>query len=134
MKRTIRRYKLGYALGATLCFIGLVALAVVLWKAWYEVSSAADPTSAFWALLWTEQLSLLPGIEFKLMYLMILAAATLSLAAVVFAFSRQWFSLPGVAIKLQCPFCKRQWSARYDRGQVLCPHCNHLVHPRMIEE
>jgi len=134
LKRTIQRYKLGYAISATLCFIGIVALLVVIREAWSEVSSSPDPLSVFWSLLWTKQFSLTSGIEFKLMYLIILAAATLTSGAAVFAFSRQWFSLPGKTIKFQCPFCKKYWRASYDRGQVICPHCRHLVHPKMNEE
>lgn len=134
MKRTIRRYKLGYALGATLCFIGLTALLVVIWKAWPEVSSGADPVSTFWTFLWEEQLNLIPGVESKFVYFIILAVVTLTSGAAVFAFSRQRFFLPGKTMKLKCPFCKKQWRASYDRGQVMCPHCHHLVHPKMIEE
>ncbi len=134
MKRTIRRYKLGYVLGATLCFIGLTALSVVMWRAWPEISLNADPVSAFWTFLWAEQLSLFPGVEFKFVYLIILAVATLSSAVIVFAFSRQWFSLPTLSMKLQCPFCKKYWRVSYNAGQVLCPHCRHLVHPKRVEE
>lgn len=131
--RTIRRYKLGYIVGATLCLIGLIALLVVLWRAWPQLSSNPNPIAAFWNSLWEEQLSLIPGVQFKLLYFIILAAATLISGAAVFAFSRQWFFLPGRIMRLQCPFCKKYWKTSYDRGQILCPHCRHLVHPRITE-
>ncbi len=134
MKRTIRRYKLGYALSATLCLIGTAALLLVILKTWPEVSSNSSPLSIFWDSLWRDEPSLVPGVQFKLMYFMILAAATLTSGAAVLRFSRQCFFLPDKEMKLQCPFCKKQWKASYDRGQVLCPHCHHLVHPKMIEE
>ncbi len=134
MGRTIRRYKLGYVLGAILCFIGLVALAIVVWDAWPHLSSSVDPMSTFWTFLWEEQLNLIPGVESKPMYFITLAAATLISGAAVLAFSRQWFFLPGETKKLQCPFCRKQWIAGFDRGQVVCPHCNHVVHPRLIEK
>lgn len=134
LRRTIRRYRLGYVLGAILCFIGLAALAVVGWKVWPQISSSVDPVSTFWTFLWEEQLSLIPGVEFKPMYLIVLSGATLTSGAAVLAFSRQWFFLPEEMKKLQCPFCKKQWTASFDRGQVVCPHCNHLVHPRLIEK
>lgn len=133
MKGTIRRYKLGYIVSATLCLIGLIALLVVLWKTWPQLSSNPNPLSAFWNSLWEEQLSLIPGVQFKLLYFIILAAATLISGAAMFAFSRQWFFLPGKTMRLQCPFCKKYWKASYDRGQILCPHCRHLVHPRITE-
>ena len=134
MKMTVRRHKLGYVLGATLCFIGLTIFLIVLWKAWPKLSSEADPMSAFWAFLWEEQLILTHDIEFKLAYFVILAVATLISGIAVLMFSRQKFFLPGKTMKLQCPFCKKKWRAGYPRGQVTCPHCRHSVHPRMIEE
>jgi hypothetical protein len=134
LKKAIRRYKLGYALAAILCFIGVIALLTVVWIIWPQIASSPDPFSVFWTSLWEEQVNWISGIEFKLMYFVILAATTLPLGVIVFAFSRQWFFLPGNVIKLQCPFCKRFWRARYDGGQVLCPHCQHLIHPRMSED
>jgi hypothetical protein len=131
LKEAIRRYKLGYALGITLSAIGLTALSILIWKAWPETSSSPDPLSAFWNYLFTGQLSFIPGVEFQPLYLVILAAITLGCALPVFLFSRQKFLLPGRPMQLECPFCKKQWHARYDRGQVLCPHCHHLVHPKM---
>jgi len=125
---------LGYVLGATLCFIGLAILFVVVWKAWPKLYSNADPVSTFCVFLWEEPLILIPGVEFKPAYFIILAAATLIAGVAVLAFSRQKFFLPGKTMKLQCSFCKKKWRASYDRGQVMCPHCHHLVHPKMIEE
>lgn len=132
--KTIRRYKLGYALGGTLCVIGFTALFIVFWKVWPQISSNTYSLSGFWALLWEEKLRWIPGVEFKLAYFIILAAITLTSGAAILMFSRQRFFLPGKTMKLQCPFCKKQWRASYDRGQVLCPHCRHLVHPKMIGE
>ncbi len=106
----------------------------MLWNAWPSVTSSAEPLSAFWAFLWEEQLNIISGIEFKMMYLVILAAVAIPSGIAVLMFSRQWFFLPGRTISLQCPFCKKLWHASYDRGQVLCPHCHHLIHPKMIEE
>ena len=134
MKNTIRRYKLGYILGTTLCLAGVLLLLAVAWKAWPQVSSEADPMSAFWAFLWEEKFTLTSSVEYKLVYLLISAAAMLTSGIAVILFSRQRFFLPSKVMRLQCPFCKKQWSSSYDRGQVLCPHCHHLVHPKLIEE
>lgn len=133
MKRTIRRYKLGYVLGGALCFIGLASILFVVWKAWPQISSSPDPLSHFWTFLWEEQLSLVPSVELKLSYFAILAATMLIAGTTVLMYSRQLFFLPGKTMTLRCPFCKKQWLASYDRGQVLCPHCHHLVHPKMVD-
>ncbi|HUV98281.1 MAG TPA: hypothetical protein VMW14_02125 [Candidatus Paceibacterota bacterium] len=134
MKKAIRRYKLGYGLGIALSAIGLTALSVLIWKAWPEASSSRDPLSAFWNYLFTGQLSFVPSVEFRPLYLVILAVITLSCALAVFLFSRQKFLLPGRTMQLECPFCKKHWHASYDRGQVLCPHCHHLIHPKMTPQ
>jgi hypothetical protein len=134
LKRTLRRYRLGYILSAILCLIGLISLSIVILKSWPQMGSSSDFFSAFWVSLWEENLSLIPGLEFRLAYFLILSVATFVSAVAVFMFSRQSFLLPGKAFRLQCPFCKKFWRASYDRGQVLCPHCHHLVHPRMTEQ
>jgi hypothetical protein len=134
VKKAVRRYKLGYALGTMLCVIGVMALLTVVWRTWPQIASSPDPAAVFWTALWEQQLSLISGVDVKLMYFLVLAATTLTSGALVLAYSSQRFFLPGNVMKLQCPFCKRFWHARYDRGQVLCPHCQHLIHPRMIEE
>ncbi|UCE96232.1 MAG: hypothetical protein JSV51_01080 [Candidatus Bathyarchaeota archaeon] len=134
MRSALRRYKTGYLIGAILCLIGLIALLVLVWEAWPEVSYEEDPISAFWTFLWTGQFNLISGIEVKPMYLIILSVTALIFGMAVFAFSRQRFFLPGKNFKLQCPFCKKYWKAGYDRGQVSCPHCRHLVHPKLAEE
>ncbi|MGB9134775.1 MAG: hypothetical protein WCC63_04220 [Candidatus Bathyarchaeia archaeon] len=134
MRGTIRRYRLGYALGAVLCLIGIVSLLAVAWKAYEGMATTDDPMYVFWSFIWKEELGSLMGIQFKPVFLLILAAVTLVSGGAVFAFSRQRFFLPGKILKLQCPFCRKYWTASYDRGQVLCPHCNHLIHPKIIEK
>jgi hypothetical protein len=134
MKRILRRQKSGYALSLILCFIGVTALFMPLWKTWPKTSSSQHPLSTFWALLWTEQLDFIPGVEFKLAYLTILGAVTLIFGVVIWSLSRQWFSPAGQTVLFQCPFCKKQWRASPDKGLVRCPHCHQLVHPKMIEE
>lgn len=134
LTKAIRRYKFGYVFGVVLCIISCMVIAFAVWKTWPEISGNVNPLSAFWDFLWVEEIDLVPGVEFKLTYLVVLAGALLCLGVGVIAFSRQWFFLPGKTMKLQCPFCKKFWRAGYNRGQVLCPHCRHLVHPRIIEE
>ncbi len=133
MKRILRRQRSGYALALILCLIGLIALLVTLWKTWSEVSSAQDPFSVFWTLLWTYEFDFIPGIGFKLAYLTILGAVSMIVGVVILILSRQWVSLPGETTLFQCPFCKKRWRAIRDKGLVHCPHCNQLVHPTMVE-
>lgn len=135
MIKLLRRKKSGYALSLILCLTGLIALFVVLWKTWPEVSSAQNPISTFWTLLWREQLDFIPSVEFKLVYLVILGTVMLISGIVVLAFSRQWFHLPaGETALFQCPFCKKQWRANKDQQLANCPYCRKQTYPRMVEK
>jgi len=134
MKRILRRQKSGYALALILCLIGLTALIVTLWKTWREVSSAQDPASTFWTLLWTQKLDFILGIEFKLGYFIILGAVSIIAGVIIWILSRQWLFIPGETVLFQCPFCKKHWKAIRDKGLVHCPHCRQLVHPTMVEK
>ncbi len=131
--KTLRKYKLGYALSAILSVTSLAAIFAVIWKIWPTLSSSADPLHAFWNYIWSDDFGPILGIQFKPVFLIILASATLVLATAFLAFSRQWFFLPGKTLKLECPFCRKRWQASSDRGQVVCPHCHHLVHPKMAK-
>ncbi|HVP40547.1 MAG TPA: hypothetical protein VMS95_01170 [Candidatus Krumholzibacteriaceae bacterium] len=134
MKKVLRKQKSGYAVSFVLWFLGLFALFWVLWKTWPEVSVASSPFSVFWDALWTETLVFLPGVEFKLVYLVVLAVALLVTGFSVFWWSRKWFSLGGSNSWLQCPFCQKRWRTSPDKALVHCPYCNHLVHPVLVEE
>jgi DNA-directed RNA polymerase subunit RPC12/RpoP len=104
-----------------------------VWKTWPQISSAENPLSTFLTLLWTENLDLIQGSEFKLVYLIILGDAMLVTGVVVWILSRQWFYLLGKNVWFQCPFCKKKWKSIGDKALVHCPHCRQLVHPRIIE-
>lgn len=132
MKRTLRRQKSAYALSLMLCLIGLTAFIATLWKTWPEASSAQNPLSTFISLLWTEKLNFIPGLQFKLIYLIILGDVMLISGVVIWVLSRQWLLLPEEITLFQCPFCKKKWSARPNKALVHCPHCRQLVHPRIV--
>jgi len=134
MRKILRRQTSGYVLSFLLCSSGLAALFTVLWKTWPQVSSSENPVSIFWESLWTEKLDLFQGFEFKLVYLIVLAAAMLVAGVVVLALSRQWFLLAGEKTLFQCPFCRKQWKASPDKALVHCPHCRQLVHPQPVEQ
>jgi len=135
MFRILRRQKSGYALSLILCLIGLTSLFVALWKTWPKVISAQNPFSAFWTLLWREQLDFIPSIEFKLVYLVILGTVMLISGVVILGLSRQWFYLPaGEIVLFQCPFCKKQWRGHKNQALVNCPYCRQQTYPRMVEK
>lgn len=134
MRRIIRRKKSGYALGFTLCFIGLTVLLAVLWKAWPNVSASDDVFSALESYLWTNHFDFGFGVGLKLTHLTMMGAAALVLGIFVLAFSRQVFSVyAGENVLLQCPFCRNRWKARRARGLAECPHCRQFVEPRVVK-
>ena len=129
MRRIIRRKKSGYALGFTLCLIGLIALSAVLWKAWPNVSASNDVFSALESYLWTKQFDFGFGVGLKLMHLAIMGAATLFSGIFVLALSRQVFFVSAENVLLQCPYCKNHWKAKRAKGFAECPYCRQFVQP-----
>jgi len=134
MKKILRKQKSAYALSLMLCFMGITALLATLWRTWPTVSSAENPFSTYSTLLWTEKLNLIPSLEFKLIYLVILGDVMLISGVVIWALSREWFFLPGEIVWFQCTFCKKKWRASGDKALVHCPHCRQLVHPKMVKK
>ncbi|MGQ9565721.1 MAG: hypothetical protein ACUVT5_04160 [Candidatus Bathyarchaeales archaeon] len=135
MKRVLRRQKSGYAVSFLFWFFGLAALFWVFWKVWPDVSSGGgDMFSVFWELLWSETLSFVPWVEFKLAYLVVFASVMLVVGFIVFGLSRRWFVLGGKNSLLQCPWCNKRWRSSPDKALVLCPHCRQLVHPTLVDE
>jgi hypothetical protein len=128
MKRIIRRKKSGYALGFALCFVGLIVLFAVLWKAWPNVSDSPDVFSALGSYLLTKQFDF-GGVSLNLMDLTIIGAAVLALGFFVLAFSRKVFSVSGENVLLKCPYCKNHWKASRASGYAECPHCRQFVQP-----
>jgi hypothetical protein len=132
--RILRRQRSAYALSLVLALAGITALLITLWKTWPQISSVNDPFSTFLALLWTEKLDFIPGVEFKLIYLVVLGDAMLISGVVVYVLSVQWFYLPGRVVWYQCPFCHKDWKSSGTKALIHCPHCRQLVHPTLIEK
>jgi hypothetical protein len=132
--KIFRRQNSAYALSLLLCVLGTAALLTTLWRTWQQVSSAKDPFLTFLTLLWTEKLDFIPGLEFKLVYLVILGDAMLVSGVVAYILSVQRFYLPGKIVWYRCPFCHKDWRSSGDKALVHCPHCRQLVHPIMIEK
>lgn len=129
-----RRQKSAYALSLLLCLMGIAALLTTFWKTWPQVSSAKDHFSTFLTLLWTKNLDIVPGFEFKLVYLVVLGDAMLISGVIVGILSVQRFYLPGKVVWYRCPFCHKDWKSSGTEALVHCPHCRQLVHPTMIEK
>jgi hypothetical protein len=132
--RILRRQRSAYALSLILALAGITALLITLWKTWLQISSVKDPFSTFMKLLWTEKLDFISGVEFKLIYLVVLGDVILISAVVVYVLSVQWFFLPGKIVWYRCPFCHKDWRSSGDKALVHCPHCRQLVHPTLIEK
>jgi len=132
--KILRRQKSAYMLSLIFCLVGIVALLVTLWKTYPQLSSSGDPFSTFLSLLWTEKLTLISGLEFKLIYLVILGDVLLISGVALWILSRQWFLLPGKTVWFQCPFCNKKWRSIGDKALIHCPHCRQLVHPRITEK
>jgi len=136
MRRILRRQRSGYALSFLLWLLGIAALLLVFWKTWPSVYTANNPFSAFWESLWNEMLDFIPGVEFRLVYLIVFASAMLVTGVIVFGLSRQWFLVGGEDQTLQCPWCKNYWKTKSHASRpamVLCPHCRHMVHPVFVD-
>jgi DNA-directed RNA polymerase subunit RPC12/RpoP len=114
--------------------MGIIALLATVWKTWPQISSAKDPFSTFLSLLWTDKLDFISGLEFKLVYLVVLGDAMLIAGVAVYIMSVQWAYLPGQTVWYRCPFCNKDWRSSGDKALVHCPHCRQLVHPIMIEK
>jgi len=131
MRRMLRREKSGYTLGVILCLIGLLLLAVVLWKAWLHVSVSQLALSELWSYLWTEQLDFPLGVGFKLIYFTIVGTLIFFSGIVLLALSQKWFTLSGETVLLKCPYCKNHWRASRAKGWAECPHCRQFIQPHV---
>jgi hypothetical protein len=131
--RILIRQKSALVLSLIFCLLGIFALFFTLWTIYPRLSSG-DPLSTFLSLLWSENLTLIPWLEFKLAYLVILGIALMVSGIIIWVLSKQWIVLPGRTVWFQCPFCNKKWRATGDKALVHCPHCNQLIHPRMTEK
>ena len=134
MRKILRTQKSAYTLSVILFLLGTMAVVTALWKTWPQVSTASNPFSTFFNLLWSERLDFVPGLEFKLMYLFVLRDAMLISGLVTWVLSRQWLLVPGKTVWYLCPFCKKKWRSTEDKALVHCPHCRQLIHPTLTEK
>jgi len=95
MRKILRTQKSAYTLSLILFLLGTMAVTIALWKTWPRVSTAGNPFSTFFNLLWSERLDFVLGLEFKLIYLFVLGDAMLISGLVTWVLSRQLFLVPG---------------------------------------
>jgi len=133
MKRVLRKQKSVYALSLFLIIVGILALALVLWKTYPRISVSQNPLSTFLSLLWEENISIVNNVAFRLVYLVIFGDVALVLGFILWLLSRQWLTVPEKFVWYECPFCKKRWKAVGDKALVHCPHCRQLVHPKIVE-
>ena len=117
MRKVLRKSRYGYALGVVLFLIGISAIIYTFWRVWLETGSFNEFLAVFWNLLWTEEIDLVAGISFKLIFLFIFGMTALIFSALILAFSRKWF-VAGEKVLVEYPFCKRRW--RTDPKRLLC--------------
>lgn len=129
-----RRQRSAYALSLLLCLVGLVALLVTLWMTWPQISVASNPLSTFLTLVWTKNLDFIPGVEFKLVYLVVLGDILLISGVIVGVLSFQRVYLPGKVVWYKCPWCHKDWKSSGIKALMHCPHCRQMVHPLIIEK
>lgn len=116
-------------LGAFLCLLGLIALAVVLWKAWPTASASTNLFASLWSTILSEQIEIVSVASFRLVYLFVLGVFFLGLGVISVVLSRQVFYGAGSPVLLKCPYCNNSWNAKRARGYAECPHCRKFVKP-----
>ena len=132
MRKILRKSRYGYALGVVLFLIGISAIIYAFWRVWLETGSFSEFLTAFWNLLWTEEINLTARVSFKLIFLFIFGMTALIFSTLILAFSRKWFVI-GEKVLVECPFCKRRWRTDPQKALVHCPYCRQLIHPRIVE-
>jgi hypothetical protein len=141
---TILRKKTGYALGVLFCIIGVLLLALVLWKLWNaEVFLQPDILLAL-----TEQLEVSPfGLGLQLLHYTFIGFILLVVGAGILVARREKIQVvEEVTVLLECPRCKKQWeeplgkeqlkSMGYPQVKTLsrrkCPSCGKFIRPKII--
>jgi len=134
MKRKIfRKEKSGYTLGLIFCLLGIILLAVVVWKIFTDMSSSQSLISNLWSYLWTQQIDFPLGASFKLIFFWGSGVAVLLTGTLILVISHKWFNVSGGNVWLTCPYCKNRWQTNRAKGRVECPHCRQFIQPQVMK-
>ena len=149
MRMTILKKKTGYALGLSLCIIGIVILLLVLWSL-YEAEALTSLSDVSGQLLEGEFAVL--GIELKLIGLKpihytLLGVVLLVVGSAILVARRERVTVTEeVTVLLECPYCKNQWresmskthleSIGYPQVRTLsrhkCSKCAKFIRPKIV--
>jgi hypothetical protein len=133
MRQIIRTKRSGQILGCILCLLGFLALLVVFWKAWPNLSGSSDVLSSLWSQVLHEEIRVGSMLTLKLIYITVGGSGLLILGMLVLALSRQIFYV-SAQTTLQCPYCRNQWTARRAMGWAECPFCRKFIQPHVVKK
>jgi len=149
MRMTIIKKKTGYALGLSLCIIGIIMLLIPVWKMWTgEVFTSSDMLSALKASLWTEYTDIALGIGLKPIHYTVFGIAFVIIGSAILIARREKVTVTEEAtVMLECPYCKHRWresmskthlkSMGYPRVRTLsrrkCPKCAKFIRPKIAQ-
>jgi hypothetical protein len=148
MSMTILKKKTGYALGILLCVLGVVMLALVLWKFWNAgVFGSSDVLSALSTQLLEGELNIASGTGLKLVHYSVVGVAFLLIGSIILVARRERIQVvEEVTVLLECPRCKNRWeeplgkeqlkSMGYPQVRTLsrhkCPNCGKFIRPKIV--
>jgi len=148
MRMTIMKKKTGYALGLSLCIIGIVMLLITAWKLWDTGAfTNQDTFSAIQASLSTEYADIALGIGLKPIHYMVFGILLLVIGSAILIARREKVTVTEEAtVLLECPSCKHRWresmskthltSMGYPRVRSLsrrkCPKCAKFIRPKIV--
>jgi len=146
---TILKKKSGYALGLSLCIIGIIILLLVLWNL-YD-ADALTSLSKFSEQLLEENFVILGNeltqFGLKLVHYTLFGVVLLVVGGVILIARRERVRVAEeVSVLLECPLCKNQWretmskptlkSMGYPEVRVLsrrkCPKCAKFIRPKIV--
>ena len=147
MRMTIIKKKTGYALGLSLCIIGIILLLILVWK-WWDTGVFTDQNmfSAIQASLSTEYADIALGIGLKPIHYAIFGIVFVIIGSAILIARREKVTVTEEAtVMLECPSCKHQWresmskthlkSMGYPRVRTLsrrkCPKCAKFIRPKI---
>jgi hypothetical protein len=147
MRMTIIKKKTGYALGLSLCIIGIILLLILVWKLWDTgVFTDQNMFSALQTSFSTEYADIALGIGIKPIHYAIFGIAFVIIGSVILIARREKVTVTEEAtVLLECPQCKHRWpesmskthlkSMGYPRVRTLsrrkCPKCAKFIRPKI---
>jgi len=147
VRMTIIKKKTGYALGLSLCIVGIIMLLILVWK-WWDLGVFTDQNSlsAMQASFSTEYADIALGIGMKPIHYAISGIVLLVIGSAILIARREKVTVTEeTTVLLECPQCKHTWresmskthlkSMGYPRARTLsrrkCPKCAKFIRPKI---